>query len=123
MRYITGTDIRIICHYLGMIMQGVGGILLLPIIVALIYQENNILCYIIPCFISIAIGTLFSKKCENYTRLKLKHGMIVSSIAWLWAAFIGALIMVICLDVTFIDGFFENMSAWTGSGFTFFSKC
>ncbi len=120
MRYITGNDIRIICHYLGMIMQGVGIILLIPIIVALIYNENNYICYIIPCLISLAIGTIFSKEFESYTKLRLKHGMIVSSIAWLWAALIGALIMAICLDVSLIDGFFENMSAWTGSGFTFF---
>ncbi len=120
MRYITGNDIRIICHYLGMIMQGVGVVLLIPLLVAFIYQEGDYLCYAIPCLISIVIGTFFNKYFEKYQKLKLKHGMIVSSIAWLWAAFIGSLIMMICLDISFVNAFFENISAWTGSGFTFF---
>ena len=46
--------------------------------------------------------------------------MIVSSLAWLWAAGIGAVIMMMCLDISFLNAFFENISAWTGSGFTFF---
>lgn len=120
MRYITGNDIRIICHYLGMIMQGVGVVLLIPLLVAFIYQEGDYLCYAIPCLISIVIGTFFNKYFEKYHKLRLKHGMIVSSIAWLWAAFIGSLIMMICLDISFVNAFFENISAWTGSGFTFF---
>ncbi|MCQ2737078.1 MAG: TrkH family potassium uptake protein [archaeon] len=120
MRYITGNDIRIICHYLGMIMQGVGVVLLIPLLVAFIYQEGDYLCYAIPCLISIVIGTFFNKYFEKYQKLRLKHGMIVSSIAWLWAAFIGSLIMMICLDISFVNAFFENISAWTGSGFTFF---
>ncbi len=120
MRYITGNDIRIICHYLGMIMQGVGVLLLIPLLVALIYQEGDYFCYIVPCLISIAIGTFFNKEYENYNKLKLKHGMIVSSLAWLWAALIGSLIMMLYLDISLINAFFENISAWTGSGFTFF---
>ncbi|MDO5850819.1 MAG: TrkH family potassium uptake protein [Methanobacteriaceae archaeon] len=120
MRYITGNDIRIICHYLGMIMQGVGVVLLVPLLVAFIYQEGDYLCYAIPCLISIVIGTFFNKYFEKHHKLRLKHGMIVSSIAWLWAAFIGALIMMMCLDISLVNAFFENISAWTGSGFTFF---
>ena len=120
MRYITGNDIRIICHYLGMIMQGVGLVLLIPLIIALIYQEGDYLCYVIPCLISIALGTFFTKEYEKYTKLRFKHGMIVSSLAWLWAAGIGAVIMMMCLDISFLNAFFENISAWTGSGFTFF---
>ena len=47
--------------------------------------------------------------------------MFISSVAWLWAGFVGAIIMMLMLDISFIDAFFENISAWTGSGLTMFS--
>nr|WP_318526200.1 potassium transporter TrkG [Methanobrevibacter arboriphilus] len=121
MKYITRRDIYIALYYLGKVMQGVGIVILLPIIIALIYREHiYLLGFIIPSLISLGVGTLLGRINPKCNRVRLKHGMIVSSLAWLWAAFIGALVMYICLDISFINAFFENMSAWTGSGFTIF---
>ena len=120
-KYITKADMLIVLHYLGYIMQGLGVVLLAPILVALIYREYiNVAAFLIPCFISFALGTIFTKKLKDYQKLRLKHGMLISSFAWLWASLIGATIMAISLDIHFVDALFENMSAWTGSGMTFF---
>ena len=102
-------------------MQGLGIVLLAPILVALIYGEYiKVSAFFIPCFISFLLGTAFTKKFKNYNKLRLKHGMLISSFAWLWASMIGASIMTLSLDIPFVDALFENMSAWTGSGMTFF---
>ncbi len=102
-------------------MQGLGVVLLAPILVALIYGEYiKVSAFLIPCFISFLLGTAFTKKFSNYNKLRLKHGMLISSFAWLWASLIGASIMALSLDIHFVDALFENMSAWTGSGMTFF---
>ena len=102
-------------------MQGLGIVLLVPILVALIYGEYiKVSAFLIPCFISFLLGTLFTKKLKKYDKLRLKHGMLISSFAWLWASLIGASIMALSLDIHFVDALFENMSAWTGSGMTFF---
>lgn len=102
-------------------MQGLGVVLLAPILVALIYGEYiKVSAFLIPCFISFFLGTAFTKKFSNYNKLRLKHGMLISSFAWLWASLIGASIMALSLDIHFVDALFENMSAWTGSGMTFF---
>ena len=120
-KYISKADLLVILHYLGYIMQGLGIVLILPIFVALIYGEYiNVYAFLIPCFISFVLGSYFSKKFVEYDKLRLKHGMIISSFAWLWASLLGAAIMSISLDIQFIDALFENMSAWTGSGMTFF---
>lgn len=121
MRYIHKRDIYIVGQYLGKIMQGVGVLVLIPLIVALIYKEHIVyLGFIIPALLSILIGTLLGKIDVKHCRMRLKHAMLISSLAWLWASLIGSLVMLICLDISFIDAFFENMSAWTGTGFTFF---
>lgn len=122
MRYIHKKDIHIIAHYLGKVMQGVGITILIPVIIALIFRENTSIGFLIPSLLSLGLGTLLTKGDIKHYRTRLKHGMIISSLAWLWAGFIGALVMIICLDISFIDAFFENISAWTGTGLTFFTN-
>ncbi len=120
-KYISKADLLVVLHYLGYVMQGLGIVLLAPILVALIYGEYiKVSAFFIPCFISFLLGTAFTKKFKNYNKLRLKHGMLISSFAWLWASMIGASIMTLSLDIPFVDALFENMSAWTGSGMTFF---
>ena len=120
-KYITKADLLIVLHYLGYIMQGLGVVLLAPILVALVYGEYiKVSAFLIPCFVSFALGTILTKRFQKYDKLRLKHGMLISSFAWLWASIIGASIMNLSLGVPIIDGLFENMSAWTGSGMTFF---
>ena len=120
MKYINKTDILISAHYLGIIMQGLGLVLLAPVIIALIYHENIYINLIIPPLISILIGSILHRKFTCYDKIRLRQGMIISSLAWIWAGIIGALIMMMCLDISFTNAFFENMSAWTGSGLTIF---
>jgi trk system potassium uptake protein TrkH len=122
MRYFGKKDISTIGHHLGMIMQGIGISILVPLIIAIIYQESTYISFIVPGLLSIGIGTLLRKCQVKKNNMRLKHGMIISSLAWLWAGFIGGLVMCLYLNINFLDAFFENISAWTGSGFTIFSN-
>ena len=118
---MTKADFYVVLHYIGYIMQGLGVVLLAPILVALIYGEYiKVSAFFIPCFISFALGTALTKKFKDYNKLRLKQGMLISSFAWLWASLIGGSIMFLSLGIPFVDALFENMSAWTGSGMTFF---
>ena len=119
--YLSRQDIKIILHYLGYIMIGIGVILLVPILIDLCYLENRYFIGLIPPAISIGLGFLFVEMFKQYDKLKFKHSMFISSVAWLWAGFVGAIIMMLILDISFIDAFFENISAWTGSGLTMFN--
>lgn len=119
--YLSKQDIKITLHYLGYIIIGIGLILAIPEIIDLFYGEFNYQIGLIPCLISIILGIIFVLKYREYDKLKFKHGMLISSVSWLWAGLVGAIIMMLLLDVSFIDAFFENMSAWTGSGLTLFN--
>jgi trk system potassium uptake protein TrkH len=48
--------------------------------------------------------------------------MIIASIAWLWAALIGSIILIQTTDINFLNAYFESMSAWTGSGLSIFTN-
>ena len=122
MRYVGKRDLFTVGKYLGTIMQGVGFVVALPVFVAIIYGEGNLQSFIIPAFISLGAGTVLKRYMPEECSVRLKHGMMVACLAWLWAGLIGSLIMISALNIDFTNAFFENMSAWTGSGLTIFSS-
>jgi len=115
-------DFRVISNPLGIVMQGVGIVVLIPLLIALFYRENTYLAFIIPSILSISIGYLLKMVSSQDDKLKLKHGMIIAAVAWLWAALIGSLCLIMATHIDFLNAFFESMSAWTGSGLSIFSN-
>lgn len=105
-----------------MIMQGTGVVVLLPLITALVYNESTYLAFIIPSILSLALGYLLKMRSSQDDKLGLKHGMIIAAVAWLWAALIGSLCLVMGTHIDFLNAFFESMSAWTGSGLSIFTN-
>lgn len=120
--YLRKKDFFLIFKNLGIVMEGVGVVMLIPLIVALIYGENDYGGFIISGSLSIAIGYLLRRFFSQHMNLKLKHGMIIAALAWLWAALMGSICLMYSTDVTFLNAYFESMSAWTGSGLTIFSN-
>ena len=122
MRYITKTDLLIVAKNSGYLMIGIGAMCLIPLIFDLIYFEFDILSFLIPGAISILLGvfglTYFDDKVNK--KMRLKHGMMISSFAWLWASLIGGFVFTLATGISPIDGVFESMSALTGTGITMF---
>ena len=122
MRYVNKNDLFIIARNSGRLMIGIGVLCLIPIIVDLIYLEFNVMGYIIPALISIVLGFVFNKVFDKYSdkKMRLKHGMIISSLSWLWACLICGLILHSITGIGIEDSLFESMSALTGSGITIY---
>lgn len=122
MRYIHRNDVYTTLRYLGVIMMAIGVMNLIPIIIDLIYLEFNFARYLVGGGLSICLGyTLYSGLKSRSGDIKLKHAMLISSLAWLYAAVSGAVIISDCLNLEFLSGVLENMSALTGTGATIFS--
>lgn len=124
MRYIKKTDLLIVVKNLSRLMIGIGLLCLVPIIFDLLYLEFNLIGFLIPGLLSITLGYAINYmfKEDNHSRLRLKHGMIISALAWLWAAIICGLAMYLITQHSFIDAVFESMSALTGSGVTLYAN-
>ena len=124
MRYINKTDLLVVARNSGMIMIGIGVLCLFPIIVDLLNFEFNFISFIIPSLVSIGIGLICIKSLDKYSsnKIRLKHGMLISSIAWLWASLIYGVIIANVTGIGLIDGIFESMSALTGSGITIYDN-
>ena len=124
MRYISRTDLKIVARNFGILMIGIGVMCLIPLIIDLIFFEFDVVSFIVPSAISIILGFLFVKYFDPYSskRIRLKHGMMISSFAWLWAGIIGGLVITLATNIPIIDGIFESVSALTGTGITIFEN-
>lgn len=122
MRFVNKHDILIIARNSGILMVGIGIMCLFPIIVDLMYMEFNALYFTIPAMISIIAGLICIYFLEDYNlnKIRLKHGMIISALIWIWASLIGGLVFYFVTGINIIDGIFESMSALTGSGITIY---
>ena len=123
MRYITKSDLIVVALNSGNLMIGIGIMCLVPLIFDLIYFEFNILSFVIPSVISILLGIFFRAFLKDYEnkKIRLKHGMILSSFAWMWASIIGGLVFMLATNMPPLDAVFESMSALTGTGITMFA--
>ena len=123
MRYINKNDLLVIIRNMGAIMIGIGIMCLIPILIDVACLEYNAAYYLIPALISIIIGLILKQGLKKYDtgKIRLKHGMIISALSWLWACIICGLILYFVTDINIIDGVFESMSALTGSGITIYS--
>ena len=123
MRYINKNDVLIIARNSGKLMIGIGMLCLVPIIVDLLFLEFNIMGYLIPGLISITIGGICLKVLDKYkvSKMRPKHGMIISALSWLWASLICGLVLYLITGISIVDSVFESMSALTGSGITIYA--
>ena len=124
MRYITKTDLMIVARNSGYLMIGIGIMCLIPLIFDLIYFEFDIISFVIPCAISTLLGVGLLKYFEDKSnkQIRLKHGMMISSFAWLWASLIGGLVFMLATHLPLLDAIFESMSALSGTGITMFEN-
>ena len=124
MKYIDKNDLLIVIKNLSILMIGIGVMCLVPLIVDVAYLEFNAIGFIIPAFISIGIGLVCMDVLDKYDlgHMRLKHGMIVSSLSWLWACMICGLVFYLVTGISIVDCAFESMSALTGSGITIYSN-
>ncbi len=119
-KYLGKKDLLLIANPLGIIMQGIGAVVLIPLIIALIYNEANYLEFVLLGAFSIGLGSILRRLPSDYNQLKLKHGMIIASLAWLWAALIGSFCLMYATNVDFLNAYFESMSAWSGTGLSIY---
>lgn len=115
-------DVKLILKNLGSIFQGIGIVVMLPVLLCYFYRsEIDLIPYfVIPGLIAFLIGWKLSN-IEVNLHLQIRHAMIISSLAWISAALVGAFPFYFISDLSFLDAYFEAMSAWTGTGLTMYA--
>jgi len=122
MRYINKNDLLIVVRNMGILMIGIGGMCLVPVIVDFLYLEYNAIYYLVPSFLSILIGLILSRALNQYSsdKIRFRHAMLISALSWLWAGLICGSVLYSVTGIGIVDAIFESISALTGSGITIY---
>ena len=112
-------DIKVVAYFLGRIAQAEGLIFLVPLAVSLWYAESSRPALFAAAFLSVAAGTALRRAGkEPCERLTLREGIAITGGGWLLATFLGMLPYLLGGYLGYLDGVFESISGFTGTGAT-----
>lgn len=113
-------DVRAIGYYLGKIIIGLSLTMLIPIIVGMAAREiNPALDFLIGLEAGLILGLALVIFCRTDREINWMQGMVVVSLAWLVAMFLGAIPMYLSGHwKSYLDACFDSMSGFATTGLT-----
>ncbi len=105
---------------IGVLLLIVGGLMLLPALVDIIFGEADWQVFVLSAFVIIVIGGLLTISQNRPVRqLTTRQAILIVNLAWLACAAAGALPFIFAeTDLSITDAFFESMSGITTTGST-----
>ena len=107
----------IIRYILGHIIKLEGFFMLLPCVIAIIFNEKELFTYLAIAVLCILLGSLLTFKKAKDNVFYLKEGCICTSLSWILLSFFGALPFVLTGEIPhFTNAMFETVSGFTTTG-------
>ena len=107
----------IIRYILGHIIKLEGFFLLLPCVIAVVFNEKELFTYLAIAVVCLLLGSILTLKKAKDTVFYLKEGCIATSLSWMLLSFFGALPFVLTGEIpNFTDAIFETVSGFTTTG-------
>ena len=99
------------------------GTLLIPMIVSMLFNDNNLMTFIYSFFIILITASILyfpNIGINNTTDIKAKEGLLIVVSFWVVLSFFGSIPFIIDpqLSLSFVDALFESISGWTTTGAT-----
>lgn len=109
-------NIKAVLNTLGRLLQVEAGLMLLPLIVALIYKED-VHPFLITILIVALAGTALTMIKKKTSITFEREGFLIVSLSWLFMSLFGALPFVISGAIpSYVDALFETISGFTTTG-------
>ena len=111
-------DTRVIGYYLGRVLVGVGLLLLVPLVLALVLGEfNDVFALLGGAAIAFALGALAELRLRTTKDLTMSTGMVTVALAWLAAPAVVAVPLYLSGHYgAWVDAYFDALSGLTTSG-------
>lgn len=110
---------KVVFSILGKALLIEAGLMLVPLLVGTIYQENNYLAFLIPILSLLFIGIPLSRLKSKDNTLYAKEGFVIVALSWILLSLFGAIPFVINGVIpNYIDAVFETVSGFTTTGAT-----
>ena len=115
---LTFQDVRVIVHYLGILLIGSGVIMVPSVICAIVFQEWNPLArYITTIGAVTATGALLCLACVSPAKLTQKQAVAVTALSWLLLSIAASFPLYYSGHyVQYLDALFDAFSSFTTTG-------
>ena len=110
---------RMIFKTLGKILSIEGILLIIPLILSLIYQENIFYAYLISMGLMLLVGLPLALLKPSNRGMYVRDGFVLVGLCWIGLSLFGALPFFISREIpSYIDALFETVSGFTTTGAT-----
>ncbi|MBQ9765113.1 MAG: TrkH family potassium uptake protein [Lachnospiraceae bacterium] len=107
----------IIRYILGQILKVEAILMLLPCVVALIYQESEGFMYLWVVIVALVCGILMTIKKPKNNVFYLKEGCVTTALSWILISIVGAFPFWLTKEIpSYTDALFETISGFTTTG-------
>ena len=110
-------NVKIIKYILGYVMKIEGFLLLLPPLIAAVYNETTGFYYMAVGIFCMIVGMIISEKKPENSVFYLKEGCVATALSWIFLSIFGALPMFLSGEIpSYVDALFETVSGFTTTG-------
>ncbi len=113
-------DLRIVAHFVGLFMIGIGLAMAVPMLTGVIYSEPSAaLDYLAGMGVALAVGALLVNAETRPERVTHTHALAITAFGWVGAAAVAAVPLALSGNYpTYLDAAFDAISGLTVSGLT-----
>lgn len=114
----TWYDVRVIGHYLGMLVLFSSVALIVPLVTAIVFREwIPASHYLLSIGLSLIVGSGVALPAHRTRRLNRQQALVVTGLAWVVLAFMAAIPLYLSGHYnTFLDAMFDSVSGITTTG-------
>ncbi|MDD5748162.1 MAG: potassium transporter TrkG [Actinomycetota bacterium] len=114
----TREDLKLIAWGIGRVILGIGLIMIIPLVVALVSTEwNTVLDFLVGISSCVLFWLIIENTCYQKKDLSWSHGLVVASAGWLIAMLFGAIPHFLSGHFkAYLDACFDLMSGYTTTG-------
>lgn len=111
-------DFQIVAHYLGMLTIFIGGLMLFPLLVALLTKELDTACdFFLSASVALVCGMALRLAKTDVKGINRRQALMVTSLIWLVAPLVSACPLYLSGHFNcFLDAFFDAVSGFTDTG-------
>lgn len=104
-------------YILGHILKFESAFLMLPVIVGLLYGEDDVTAYLFVAALCLILGMVLSRKRPASPSLYTREGFVTVALSWIIMSVFGAMPFVLSGDIpSYVDALFETVSGFTTTG-------
>ncbi|SHH43829.1 TrkH family potassium uptake protein [Clostridium grantii] len=110
---------KFIFKVLGYLLLIIGVSMLPPFIISIVSKQTDMVAFGVSIALTCLIGFAFTRISVTKIRIKVKEGLAIVTLGWIFASIFGALPFYLSGSIpSFVDAFFETVSGFTTTGAT-----